>query len=302
MTYASGGLIEASDYNNFVTSVNAIWGTGSSDSGYGQATTLSNVSPAGSITATQWINLIDRIDSMRAHQSGVTSGLTSPIAGDVIAYLSTLSSQLSSINTNRLSNTGSGFAADSLGGVKTLSNSSGFTTTRTQEFSITFSSHNQMRYFFNTGGFVSITANNSALTGNTKSTDFDALCTAFGTTRIYAQLSEKSGGSGTLSTSNTTFGFYDLDTTDQLIFRQYSTTGGGGGYNSNYISSFARVNSVSTPTVIRLKIVLQDDAADGTFDDTVSGTVRTDCTARASGVAYVANVWGSQTSAVVTDT
>jgi len=300
MTYASGGLIEASDYNNFVTSVNAIWGTGSSDSGYGQANTLSNVSPAGSITATQWINLIDRIDSMRAHQSGVTSGLTSPIAGDVIAYLSTLSSQLSSINTNRLSNTGSGFAADSLGGVKTLSNSSGFTTTRTQEFSITFLSYDQMRYFFNTGGFVSITANNSALTGNTKSTDFDALCTAFGTTRIYAQLSEKSGGSGTLSTSNTAFGFYDLDTTDQLIFRQYSTTTTGG-YNSNYISSFARVNSNTVPTVIRLKIVLQDDAADG-VDDTVSGIVRTDCTARASGVAYVANVWGSQTSAVVTDT
>lgn len=300
MTYASGGLIEASDYNNFVTSVNAIWGTGSGDSGYGQANTLSNVSPEGSITATQWINLIDRIDSMRSHQSGVSSGLTSPIAGDVIAYLSTLSSQLSSINTNRLNNTGSGFAADSLGGVKTLSNSSGFTTTRTQEFSITFSSYNQMRYFFNTGGFVSITANNSALTGNTKSTDFDALCTAFGTTRIYAQLSEKSGGSGTLSTSNTAFGFYDLDTTDQLIFRQYSTTTTGG-YNSNYISSFARVNSNTVPTVIQLKIVLQDDAADGT-DDTVSGTVRTDCTARASGVAYVANVWGSQTSAVVTDT
>ena len=300
MTYASGGLIEASDYNNFVTSVNAIWGTGSSDSGYGQANTLSNVSPAGSITATQWINLIDRIDSMRAHQSGVTSGLNSPIAGDVIAYLSTLSSQLSSINTNRLSNTGSGFAADSLGGVKTLSNSSGFITTRTQEFSITFLSHDQMRYFFNTGGFVSITAINSALTGNTKSTDFDALCTAFGTTRIYAQLSEKSGGSGTLSTSNTAFGFYDLDTTDQLIFRQYSTTTTGG-YNSNYISSFARVNSNTVPTVIRLKIVLQDDAAD-VVDDTVSGTVRTDCTARASSETYIANVWGSQTSAVVTDT
>jgi len=300
MTYATGGLIEASDYNSFVTSVNAIWGTSSGDSGYGQANTLTTVSPAGSITATQWINLIDRVNSMREHQSGVSSGLTSPIAGDVIAYLSTLNSQLSSINTNRLSNTGSGFAADSLGGVKTLSNSSGFDTTRTQEFSITFSSYNQMRYFFNTGGFVSITATNSALTGNTKSTNFQSLCDAFGTTRIYAQLSEKSGGSGTLSTSNTAYGFYDLDTTDQLIFRQYSTTTTGG-YNSNYISSFARVNSNTVPTVIRLKIVLQDDAADVT-DDTVSGTVRTDCTARASGVAYVANVWGSQTSAVVTDT
>jgi hypothetical protein len=40
MTYASGGLIEAVDYNNFAASVNAIWGTGSGDRGYGQTDTV----------------------------------------------------------------------------------------------------------------------------------------------------------------------------------------------------------------------------------------------------------------------
>jgi hypothetical protein len=302
MTYAQGGLIEATDYNGFVASVNALWGVGSSDSGYGQATTLSSVSAAGTVTATQWSDLIARINSIRQHADNVTSGLTSPSAGATITYLSTMSSQISTATTNRLNNTGDGNALDSLGGTKTISNATGFTTTRTQEFSITFSSYNQMRYFFNTGGFVTITAANSSFSGNTKSTDWNSLSTAFGTTIIYAQTSAKSGGSGTLSTNNTNAGFYDLTATDTLVMRQYSPTATGG-YNTSYISSFARLNvaHASSPTVIYLKIVFQDDAAD-TFDDTVSGTARTDCTARASGVTYISNVWGAQTAANTVNT
>ena len=302
MTYASGGLIEATDYNGFVASVNALWGVGSSDSGYGQATTLSSVSAAGTVTATQWSDLIARINSIRQHADNTTSGLTSPSAGDTISYLSTMSSQISTATSNRLNNTGDGNAADSLGGTKTIGNAAGFTTTRTQEFSITFLSYNQMRYFFNTGGYVTITSSGSAFSGNTKSTDWQSLVTAFGTTVIYAQTSAKSGGSGTLSTNNTNAGFYDLTATDTLVMRQYSPTATGG-YNSSYISSYARLNvaHASSPTVIYLKIVMQDDAAD-TFDDTVSGTATTNCTARASGVTYVANVWGSQTAANTVNT
>ena len=302
MTYASGGLIEATDYNGFVSSVNALWGVGSGDSGYGQATTLSSVSAAGTVTATQWSDLIARINSIRQHADNTTSGLSSPSAGNTITYLSTMSSQISTATTNRLNNTGDGNAVDSLGGTKTISNATGFTTTRTQEFSITFSSYNQMRYFFNTGGYVTITAANSSFSGNTKSTDWQSLAVAFGTTVIYAQTSAKSGGSGTLNTNNTNAGFYDLLATDTLVMRQYSPTATGG-YNTSYISSFARLNvaHASSPTVIYLKIVFQDDAAD-TFDDTVSGTARTDCTARASGVTYISNTWGAQTAANTVNT
>ena len=302
MTYAQGGLIEATDYNSFVSSVNALWGVGSGDSGYGQATTLSSVSAAGTVTATQWSDLIARLNSIRQHADNTRSGLSSPSAGNTITYLSTFSSQISTATSNRLNNSGDGNAADSLGGTKTLSNATGFTTTRTQEFSITFSSYNQMRYFFNTGGYVTITAANSTHSGNTKSTDWNALTTAFGTTVIYAQSSAKSGGSGTLSTNNTNAGFYDLTATDTLVLRQYSPTATGG-YNTSYISSYARLNvaHASSPTVIYLKIVWQDDAAD-TFDDTVGGTARTDCTARASGVTYIANTWGAQTAANTVNT
>ena len=105
MTYASGGTIEATDYNGFVASVNALWGVGSSDSGYGQSTTLSTVTAASStVTATQWSDLIARINSLRNHQTAgaLGSGITQPSSGNVITYLSTLSSQISTATSKIL--------------------------------------------------------------------------------------------------------------------------------------------------------------------------------------------------------
>jgi len=46
MTYSSGGLIQAADYNTFQTNLNAIWGTGSTDSGWGQ-TAIQGVGTTG---------------------------------------------------------------------------------------------------------------------------------------------------------------------------------------------------------------------------------------------------------------
>ena len=300
MTYASGGLIEATDYNGFVASVNAIWGTGSSDSGYGQTTTLSTVTAASStVTATQWSDLIARINSLRNHQTAGApgSGITQPSTGNTITYLSTLSTQISTATSNKLLNAGDGTAASGGSGTASASNATGWTTTRSLEISYTFLSANQMRYFFNTGGFFDYNATSSVLVGNTKSTDWDALTDAFGTTRIRSQSSSKEGGSGTLNTNNTNAGFYDLTTSNTAVMRQYSTTAAGG-YTSNYITSYARLNAVpGSSTIIYLLIVFQDDAADG-LDDTVSGTATLNTAGYASGVTYIANTWGTFTGAV----
>jgi hypothetical protein len=58
MTYSAGGLIQATDYNGFVSTtaganVNATWSTGATNSGWGQ-TAIGTVSAAGTVTATQW--------------------------------------------------------------------------------------------------------------------------------------------------------------------------------------------------------------------------------------------------------
>ena len=64
MAYTSGDTIEAAHYNAFVASVNALWGSGSSNRGLGQTTTISTVSATDTIAATQWSTLLDRIRSI----------------------------------------------------------------------------------------------------------------------------------------------------------------------------------------------------------------------------------------------
>jgi len=90
MSYSQGGTIEATDYNGFAASVNAVWGSGTGDSGYGQTSTLSTVAAGNTVTATQWATLIARLDSMRNHQAGTASGITQPTAGDLISYISNI--------------------------------------------------------------------------------------------------------------------------------------------------------------------------------------------------------------------
>ena len=104
MSYAQGGLIEASDYNTLTggstasstpNRLNTVWSTGSGFAGYGQ-TAVANVAVSNTVTATQWASLINSLNSILTHQSGSGSGISAPTAGVKIDYLSTLQS---SINT-----------------------------------------------------------------------------------------------------------------------------------------------------------------------------------------------------------
>ena len=64
MTYSSGSLIEATDYNGFVSTgsnnINKIWSTGSTDFGWGESA-LTTVSASSTITATEWATLVNRL-------------------------------------------------------------------------------------------------------------------------------------------------------------------------------------------------------------------------------------------------
>lgn len=304
MTYASGGLIQATDYNGFVNSINTIWGAGSGDSGYGQSTTLATVAASNTVTAVQWSNLIARMNSISIHQSGSGSGITPPVTGNIITYVSTLSGKISTYNTNRLS------AATRSGNV-TMTAMTNATTwgaatgvqTCTKEVSLTWPNANAMRYFFNCGGYAEFTGQNSVLSTNTKSTDWDALLSACGVVRIRSQSSSKVGGSGTPSVNNTNLGFHDLTTSYQIILRQYSTTATGG-YNLNYATFEAKLNAaVGSATVLSMKMTLSDVSTDnGIAADGVVGTVQLDYYNTPPEVTNLANVWGLPTGANITNT
>ena len=271
MAYSSGGLIEALDYNGFAASVNAVWGSGSGDSGYGQPNTLSVVAVSNTVTASQWATLIARIDSMRQHQSGVTSGLTQPTTGDTIEFLNTLGTQISTITTNKLNNNV---------GVTQLSTafatgSTSWTQEAVRECKFTFASAAAMRYFFNAGGTITANTIGSSFSGNTKSNNWDAIAnslTATVTSSIFWN---------DLSTSN-----YTLN----------SATGSGADYGSNVLYLQARLDAApgsSTEIVIRAYFV--DGAADD-FDDTVTGTARVDAAANGANTTYLTNTWGTPTA------
>ena len=150
MTYSSGGTIAATDYNTRATDVNNIWGTGSGANGYGQSTTLSAVSAAGTVTASNWASMISRLDSIRAHQSATTSGITQPAAGNTITFLSGLDTQISTVITNKLVPATRGTFYYT--GNTQLTNTGTWYTQGLQQVHYSWGSYDQMRYFFNAGG------------------------------------------------------------------------------------------------------------------------------------------------------
>lgn len=271
MAYNSGGLIEASDYNGFVNSVNSTWGVGSGDRGYGQSNTLSTVPVSATVTATQWATLIARIDSMRQHQSGVNSGITQPTTGDIIAFINTLSSQISTADNNRL-----------LRDVGTTSASTAFasgtwngTVQAIRECNFSFVSSNAMRYFFNAGGNVSFNPASSSFSGNPKSDNWNNIKNSITTAVI--------------SSSN----FWGLTTSWTTI---QSESGSGADYNLNTLFLQAKLNAApGSSTRLDVRAFFDDGSSDIWPEDEVLGTARVDATANQAATIYLANSWGSIT-------
>lgn len=278
MAYQSGDTILDDHYNIFVqggasavdhntANVNTLWGSGTSDKGYNQTGTLSTVSAGSTITATQWVNLLNRISTIANHQGSTITSITNPSTGDTISAYTALSGNLTTITTNR------GNAA----AVGTTYNTSGSrATTGTWDVSavctltVTFSSNAAFRAFFNAGGRVGLNYSRSGGTSSTKNTSWTNLLTACGTlyttggtlTQNIAgtnyQGTLKSGGSGTTNILATTTGAFDFTTSNVNIFRQYDSTYL---YTSNYVTVAAKVNS-ATPTAITYTVTLTDAAAD----------------------------------------
>lgn len=273
MSYSQGGTIEATDYNGFAASVNAVWGSGTGDSGYGQTSTLSTVAAGNTVTATQWATLIARLDSMRNHQAGTASGITQPTTGDLISYISSLNTNISTVTTSRRNNN---VGTTSLA-TANASGATGWTSNAVRECTFTFSSANAMRYFFNAGGTITFNTASSSFSGNTKSNNWETVANGASATVTNAIFWDN------LSTSNYTIS---------------SATGSGADYGSNVLYLQARLNAApGSSTVITLRAYFVDGAADG-FDDTVSGTARVDASANGSNTTYLSNTWGDRKSVV----
>jgi hypothetical protein len=288
MTYTSGGLIQATDYNGFVSTnvganVNDIWSTGSSDKGYGQAA-LGTVSAAGTITATQWASLVNTISSVASHQGTSITSRAAPVAGNTINILSNLATDLTTLTTNRgnAAAVGTEIVAWSGNTAKTSATGSGTTPwTITFTHTITWASANAARYFFNAGGRIRWRTSKTS-TGTLADAEWNDLAstlvgqiyitggtatqtiagTAYtGTTKI--------GGTGTPNTLATTTGWYDLTTGDTLIYKQFADTAP---YTGQFIAINAKTAGTGTQLVLTTTWTDPGGSGAGSTDNISGGT------------------------------
>ena len=295
MAYTSGDTILDNHYNDFATSVNAIWGSGSGDSGYGQTSTVSSVSAGTTITAAQWTTLLSRISSMANHQSSSITSISNPTAGSTISAFAALSGNISTITSNRLNVYGRASVVNS-----SCSTTTTLTGTITQTGNWAWGSTDQARYFFNAGGRLSVSWDLSGHTSDSKANEWNNLAAACGTYYIYAQSSGKSGGSGSPNVNLTNYGWHDLTGSYVVAFRQYEDTGP---YTANYIQ--LELYKTGGSVLFRSKWV--DSAADQTSYnksiynvlDQVDGSKITYFGHEEPGTAYISDTWGDGPSQTV---
>lgn len=263
MSYAQGSIIEAWDYNNLAWKANTatynngdclaqVVGTGFGYLGYGQSTTpISPVSIGGTVTGTQFAGLVYLTNRALGHQSGSgaqlgSGGNLATTAGSTIVAYGNLITGIGSVRTNSnlaaavgATTTGTGFNQQITGTNTTFE----FIFNRT----LTWSSGDAARYFFNCGGYVTwvitgVTNNNGTLRSADLVTQWltyqaSGTITGFGATR--------SGTGGTPSSGVTNSIGYWQSTTAMQTITQVTSTNYRYEYNSDYTNVRVRTSGVS---------------------------------------------------------
>jgi hypothetical protein len=288
MTYSAGGLIQATDYNTFAgnttAGLNRVWSTGSGDAGWGQ-TDIATVAASGTVTATQWATIVNNLATSGTQTNTTLTSRTAPVTGNLIAILANVSTDITSVTTNRGNAIASGTEYGVFSGTtsKTTATGSGQAAwTITFTHTVTFPSANQARYFWNAGGIVRLKYGKSS-TGTDTDPDWNTLAGWCGTINLtgrvnsnsqtiaaqaYTGTTRLSGTGGTQTTLATTTGWYDLTTSPATIFQLNNST-------SPYSGEFIRTTATATSsTVLTLVTTWVSDGSSGagTTADISGGT------------------------------
>ena len=266
MTYSSGSLIVATDYNGFANdtggaNVNNIWATGTTDSGYGQSA-LATVAATNTITATQWASLVNTISSIASHQGTTITSRSAPVAGNIINILAALNTDLTNCTANRGNAAANGTQFTGWTGTNSkTATTSGSSWSITFTNTVTFASADAARYFFNAGGRIKIDVAKSS-TGNTGDPEWNDLTTTLcgdiyitggtGTQTIAGSSytgTTKVGGTGSPNTLATTTGWYDLGAGSgaTIVYKQFADTAP---YTANFVQHSLAKNAGSTTLTI----------------------------------------------------
>ncbi len=280
MAAGVGQLIQATDYNSIRAVVDTVMGTGTS--GYGQTLASADVSAGNQITALQWLNLRTDMVKARQHQVGSAVGSTTatdgrnlvvPASGAAIteAFRSQYSTFATTLNTNKYSiDTDSAGGQFSTEGLLTRTQSSTWNSTLTHTVTITGNtggngSAANMRYFFNAGGKIRISAN--ITTGTSKNNDWNTMFTQMGEFVMNYTATTYTGSSAT----SYSIGWEDLNTSNQLIGEKAAPAGS---YAENRYYAYARKSADGTQLILTMEY-RDNDAGDPNFDEDVQPTLNT---------------------------
>ena len=315
MTYSSGGLIQASDYNGFAGGnggganvsgqLNTVLGTGYGNAGYGQ-TSVSNVSVAGSVTAAQWSTLVAGVNKVRSHQTAFTN-LSLYTTGTTINATNDVSTNLTNSYTSRLS-------YQTLGGVTTGSNftlnisspNTAAAVTASAERTATFGSGaDATRYFFNAGGELRFYISSYSNPGGTVRGSTLGGCAVNGLggkTFKAVDNSARYGTGYTVTTDLTTgAGYYSL-TTSYVDKIKISGSAYGAAYSGDFVRIQAKSNgtqgsNADKGTIFYFNLTLNSAAQSPAFNDSINMTVTYRIDTAYPSSTYLSNTWGTVTIA-----
>jgi hypothetical protein len=322
MTYSSGGLIQATDYNTFAgnttAGLNRVWSTGSGDAGWGQ-TDIATVATSGTVTATNWATLVNNLATSGTQTGTTLTSRTAPVTGNIIAILANVSADITSVTTNRGNAAASGTQYGVYSGTTAKTGGTGGGTTQwtlTFTHTITFPSANQARYFWNAGGLVRLQYGKSS-TGTDIDPDWNAFVALCGSIYIsgrvngaaqtiagqsYTGTTRIGGTGGTQTTLATTTGWYNLTSTPVTIFQLNNASSP---YTGEYIRTTAASGSATDLTLSTtwfqpaVSGAGQTNNISGGTDTaspatSITGTAPTTlCTYLPPSTTYLSNSWGT---------
>jgi len=278
--------ITAARINNLQSSIALILGSGSGQNGYGQVVTSVPVTNTGDIATAADMNAIYAdILTARVHQVGAGDIGIAEVVQNLNVVAEDTSFNVSDLGVTTVDPDGfkKGIVDFETLMTQVQSDKASIHTSQAalepgvasarsttwngliyHEVAVTFSSADARRFFFNTGGELRLTANNTGAS-TPKGLDWTALCSELGIIKLNSSATTTTGtGSGT------SIGNYDLTSNFQSIYQKVGTGSYSGVYAGNLYTIKAR-SDIDTRIIFRIEF--NDVVFDNNVDNNVDGRI-----------------------------
>ena len=266
MAAGTGLIIEAVDYNTIRTKIIGIMGTGAGQSGYGQTLLSSSVAFGNTVTKAQWDNLRFDIFNARLHQDGVSPTIVNAVSGQPVRFgaghpNNQYNTQADTAIANKFNiGTGQFVIESATSATRTTTWNSSLTATVT----VTFSTADQARHFFNSGSKIRCASSRTGGTASPQNSSWSNILDTAGTVAF--------GG------NTAGLNFYNLTNSYQTFYLLSASAAyyTGNQYRIEVVSNIAD-NSVGGATTLTFRVTYTDTytsrPGSPSFPDNIDGTL-----------------------------